>query len=143
MSEKPWRFRGALAELDGNGRAFLCRRDSARDLSVRERTSQIISRVRQGGDGAVRELALELDGVRLETLEVPRRLWRTALSELPPGLRGALERAAANIARAHRAPQENIDRQVGRLADVDYLPLVVAEEIDARLRRHRFHPLEK
>ncbi|HME91316.1 MAG TPA: histidinol dehydrogenase [Myxococcaceae bacterium] len=103
MSDQPWRFRGALAELDREGRAFLCRRDSARDPSVRERTRQIISQVRQGGDGALRALALELDGVRLDSLEVPRRLWGTALRELQPELRSALERAAANIARAHRA----------------------------------------
>jgi len=103
VSDQPWRFRGALAELDREGRAFLCRRDSARDPSVRERTRQIISQVRQGGDGALRALALELDGVRLDSLEVPRRLWGTALRELQPELRSALERAAANIARAHRA----------------------------------------
>src|SRR5262249_61030892 len=44
-----------------------------------------------------------LDGARLESLEVPRKLWRRALDELQENLRKALERSAANIERAHRA----------------------------------------
>ena len=103
MTVEPCRFRGPLAQLSRADRAFLLERGGARDATVRERTSQILSRVRSGGDGALRELALELDGVRLECLEVPRELWRTALEELPVALRSALARAAANIACAHRA----------------------------------------
>jgi histidinol dehydrogenase len=59
--------------------------------------------VRRDGDAALRALALELDGTRLESLEVPRRAWRRALGALDPALRAALERASANICAAHAA----------------------------------------
>jgi histidinol dehydrogenase len=94
---------GALGDLSTDDRAFLCVRSTSRDAAVRDRTAQIISRVRSEGDPALRALAAELDGARLDSLEVPRDLWRRALAELQPALRRALERAAANIERAHRA----------------------------------------
>ena len=94
---------GALGDLSTDDRAFLCVRSTSRDAVVRDRTAQIISRVRSEGDPALRALAAELDGARLDSLEVPRDLWRRALAELQPALRRALERAAANIERAHRA----------------------------------------
>jgi histidinol dehydrogenase len=59
--------------------------------------------VRQGGDEALRALAVELDGVELDALEVPRARWQAALDQLPRPLRQALERSARNIERVHRA----------------------------------------
>ena len=78
-------------------------RSTSVDATIRDRTAVVIARVRQGGDTALRALALELDGVALESLEVPRRSWRRALDSLEPGLRHALERAAANIGAVHHA----------------------------------------
>jgi histidinol dehydrogenase len=63
----------------------------------------IVARVRHDGDAALRALALELDGVRLESLEVPRAAWRRALESLDPALRRAMERCATNVVSAHRA----------------------------------------
>jgi histidinol dehydrogenase len=103
MSRARLRLTGALADLTADERAFLFNRSTSRDPLVRERTAQIIGRVKSAGDAALRALAAELDGARLESLEVPREAWRRALSELLPPLRKALERAAANIERAHRA----------------------------------------
>jgi histidinol dehydrogenase len=51
----------------------------------------------------LRSLASELDGAHLQSLEVPRDEWQKAFRKLNPGLRSALEHAAANIERAHRA----------------------------------------
>jgi len=83
-------------------RALFDRSTSSSD-SVRNRTAAIITRVRREGDTALRALALELDGVTLDSLEVPRRAWRRALDSLDPSLRRALERAAENIRAAHAA----------------------------------------
>ena len=48
-------------------------------LSPPEVVELIINRVRENGDSAVRDLALRLDGVELDSLEVPSSL----ISEIP------------------------------------------------------------
>jgi histidinol dehydrogenase len=78
-------------------------RSTSADDAIRDRTTAILARVRREGDAALRAMALELDGVALERLEVPRRLWSRALGSLDSALRRALERAAGNIRAAHRA----------------------------------------
>jgi histidinol dehydrogenase len=78
-------------------------RSSASDSPVRERTAELIARVRRDGDVTLRSLAKELDGVTLESLEVPKEAWVGALNGLSPALRGALDRAAANIRCVHQA----------------------------------------
>jgi histidinol dehydrogenase len=103
MSGRWLKLTGSLGDLSAEDRAFLCVRSTSRDAAVRERTAQIISRVRAEGDVALRALAAELDGAKLDSVEVPRDLWRRALEELQPPLRRALERAAGNIERAQRA----------------------------------------
>jgi histidinol dehydrogenase len=97
------RLTGPLADLNPEQRSLLLNRSASRDPAVRERTAQIIARVRSDGDAALRALAAELDGARLDSLEVPRELWRDALQKMEAPLRSALTRAAANIERAHRA----------------------------------------
>lgn len=59
--------------------------------------------MRREGDDALFALAEQFDGVRLESLEVPHAQLRRALDAVEPGLRRAMERAAENIARVHRA----------------------------------------
>jgi histidinol dehydrogenase len=98
------RATGALASLDvATRRAITDRTLSGGESLVRERTADIIARVRQGGDDALRAMAKEFDGAALESLEVPRALWTDALNGLDPDLRAALERSARNIAAVHSA----------------------------------------
>jgi histidinol dehydrogenase len=97
------RFSGALAALSAGDVDALLDRSTPSDGAVREATTGIIRRVRATGDEALYALARELDGVELETLEVPRARWAAAFDSLAPDLRRAMERAAANIARVHRA----------------------------------------
>jgi histidinol dehydrogenase len=97
------RWTGACAELAAADRRALLERTAAIDAAVGERTASIVARVRREGDGALRELAHELDGVDLEVLEVPRARWQSALGALPAALRAALERSAGNVERVHRA----------------------------------------
>jgi len=99
-----FRYRGPLSELDAPTRRLLMERGgSAADPAVRERTAQIIDRVRQGGDGAILGLIRALDNVQLEQFEVPRAQMTRALANLEPQLRAAMERAARNIQAVHEA----------------------------------------
>ncbi len=95
------RFTGRVENLSPADRSALFDRQDASDALVRERTSAIVQRVRRGGDRALRALALELDDVSLQELEVPRATCDRALATLPSPLRSALERAAANIRAVH------------------------------------------
>ena len=93
---------GALADTASRLCPLLDRATSS-DPAVLARTAEIIARVRADGDDALRALARELDGVELAALEVDGALLRRALDALDPALRRAMERAARNIAAAHRA----------------------------------------
>ena len=97
------RWTGSCEALSGADRRALFDRTAGIDAAIGERTSSIIARVRRDGDDALRALAVELDGVELESLEVPKARWRSALDSLPGPLRQALERSARNIERVHRA----------------------------------------
>jgi histidinol dehydrogenase len=97
------RWTGSCDALGGADRRALFDRTAGIDAAIGERTSSIIARVRRDGDDALRALAVELDGVELESLEVPEARWRSALDSLPGPLRQALERSARNIERVHRA----------------------------------------
>jgi len=104
MSESvEFAFGGSIAALSRDERRRLLDRGTSSDDEVRARVADIVARVRRGGDVALRALALELDGARLESLEVPRIVWRRALDSLDPALLRAMERCAANVALAHRA----------------------------------------
>ncbi len=94
---------GALRELPRDLRAQLLERGTADDAEVAGTVTAIIRRVRRDGDAALRMLAAELDGVSLGALEVPRVRWHRAAGDLTPAVRGALERAARNIAAVHQA----------------------------------------
>jgi histidinol dehydrogenase len=93
----------AARELTPGDERILFDRSTSTDAAITARTAAIIARVRRDGDVALREMAREFDGVALSLLEVTRDEWDAALAALDSGLRQALERAARNIATAHRA----------------------------------------
>lgn len=64
---------------------------------------QIIERVREQGDDAVRAFTLEFDGCRIDDLRVPAGELAAALNGLDPSLREALEQSAARIRGYHEA----------------------------------------
>lgn len=97
-----FRVRGALRDA-GQDIAAIMDRSTSNDQVIRARTAEIIERVRSGGDAELFALARELDGVELESLEIGSAVVRRALDGLEPALRAAMERAAGNIATAHRA----------------------------------------
>ena len=103
MTVARFALRGALGEIGRAGRALLTERGFASDPEVCQRVTRILERVRVEKDVALRALARELDGVELDELEVPRAALVGALDTLDPQLRRAMERAASNIGRVHRA----------------------------------------
>ena len=97
------RFRGAAKALTDAEQRQLFDRSLSVDEGVARRTGEIIARVRAYGDQALFALARELDGVDLDSLEIPRRTIRAALDRIAPPLRRALERSMSNTASVHRA----------------------------------------
>ena len=80
----------------------LVRRRSLTD-EVRARTQALLLDVQRRGDAALLDLTERFDGVRLERTSVSKPAMKAALDNLDPGLRTALETAAAHIEAAHRA----------------------------------------
>jgi len=103
VSTASLKYRGPLAVLSAEDRRRLLDRSGESDALVASRTRDIIARVRRDGDRALLEMARELDRATLTAVEVPRARWEAALASLDPKVRGALERAARNIAKAHAA----------------------------------------
>ena len=97
------RARGPLASLDAPTLQAIVDRASTTDMTVRSRTTEIISRVRKEGDSALVAFARDFDRVELPTIEVPRTAWDSALASLNAELRRVLERSARNIAAVHEA----------------------------------------
>jgi histidinol dehydrogenase len=68
---------------------------------ISERVKQILRLVRRGGDRALRELTLEIEGREVGALEVSREEFDLAESKVPAPLRDAIETAARNIRLFH------------------------------------------
>ncbi|HJQ52224.1 MAG TPA: histidinol dehydrogenase [Gemmatimonadaceae bacterium] len=98
-----FRYTGALSALSADERAALLRRRSSTSAPVRERTAEIVRRVREDGDRALLEMAATFDGVSLESIEVPRAARQKALELVDAAVRAALTRAARNIELFHSA----------------------------------------
>jgi histidinol dehydrogenase len=97
------RFRGPIESLSETDARALFDRTTPASADVAGETARIIADVRARGDAALRDMARRFDRVELDALEVSRRTIQRALDATPPALRGALERAAANIESVHRA----------------------------------------
>ena len=79
----------------------LCRRPSDVNPVVRERVEAIVSRVREGGDEALKALAAEIDGFVPERFEVSAEEIREASELVPKEVKDAIAAAAANIRAFH------------------------------------------
>ena len=63
----------------------------------------IVNRVREGGDRAIRELTVQLEGIELDELEVPRSAIADSYDQVPDDLQEALSEAACRIREFHEA----------------------------------------
>lgn len=92
------------------------------------RVADIIARVRDDGDRALRELTMEIDGVRLTDLEVAPAELDAAAASLSPAQRAAIEAAARNIETFHRA-------QIPAPIDLETMPGVRCQRVSRPIRR--------
>ena len=98
------------------------------DDRLRDAVAAILSRVRAGGDKALRELTRELDRVDLADILVSQREFDAAPASLESSDRTAIRMAAVNIARFHR-PQRP------RPLSVETTPGVVCERLTRPIAR--------
>ncbi len=94
---------GPVATLDAGARRLLLERAQRGHDGIGSTVGALLQAVRDDGDVALRAMAATYDGVVLDDFEIPRDAWRSALRGLDPNVRGAMERAARNIAAAQRA----------------------------------------
>lgn len=81
----------------------LCLRPSSENPGVRQAVGKILERVREGGDAALKELALEIDGRAPETVRVSMERIKAASDAVSPALKEAVADAAKNIEAFHSA----------------------------------------
>ncbi len=99
----------------------------ASDSILQERVDGILSRVRDGGDSAVRELALQFGDEPPERFELDRDSIAAACARVSWETRGIIERAAENIATVARAVADLIKpvrvEQDGFVVGVEFRPV--------------------
>lgn len=81
----------------------LCTRAAADDGSIKERVENIIRRVIDGGDEALKALWKEIDGVTLDRLEVSGEEFAEASQAVSDDVKRAIAEACANIRKFHSA----------------------------------------
>lgn len=90
--------------LDGDGRQQALRRPAReRCGDIADTVATLIDEVRTGGDAALRELTLRLDGAALDSLAVSEAEFDAACAAVPAALLEAIDGAAGRINRFHRA----------------------------------------
>lgn len=84
-------------------------------LTALETVARIVREVREGGDDAVRRIALSIEGSAPAALEAPRDAIESAAAALDPRVADALELAADRIRRYHEAamPRDWMDFAAG------------------------------
>lgn len=128
-----------VAELSPDERASLFERDAG-VADVRGDVRDIVSRVREEGDVAVREFCREFDGVEVGNIDVTDAAER-AYDEIDDDVREAIETAAANVRQFHERQMPD-DWRESFDGDADGAP----GESGALGRRElgrRFRPLER
>lgn len=93
----------SLENLTVARRGSILRREAQAVDTIADSVSAILDDVAKRGDSALKELALRLDDVSLDSLEVPRERWAEALDSIDPALLAAMKRAIRNIESVQRA----------------------------------------
>src|SRR5688572_30318342 len=83
--------------------AALCERPQLELGFLESSVCNIMNRVKNSGDEALREITLQFDKVELNSLQVPEVEINAAANSLSAELKNAIEQAAANIKKFHAA----------------------------------------
>ena len=81
--------------------ADLCRRAEQDNSLIAERVDAILERVEREGDAALKNLAMEIDGVKLENLKVSDAEFCTARDKVKDEVKAAIDVAIKNITSFH------------------------------------------
>lgn len=81
----------------------LCDRRMDDDSQIEERVKDIIERVANSGDIALCGLASEIDGIRIQNIEVAQNEFDEVVESVAEPLRNAIEKAMQNIVNFHTA----------------------------------------
>jgi histidinol dehydrogenase len=115
-------------KLSQEERAEALKRPAQADAArISEVAREIIARVRAGGDGALLSLTEQLDGVRLQSLQVTPQEFDCAERSLKADQHAAIERAIGNIRRFHAA-------QIAAPVRVETSPGVLCERFSVPIR---------
>jgi histidinol dehydrogenase len=117
--------RRLLSSLDGGQRDAVLDRDVGID-EVRDDVTDIVEAVRERGDGALVEFGRRFDGVEIERIDITDET-RSAVEDLDPDVRGAIESAIENVRAFH-------ERQVR----TDW-----TDDFDGRTLGRQFRPIER
>jgi histidinol dehydrogenase len=79
----------------------LANRSAETPPSIEAAARDVIHQVRRRGDAAVRELTEKFEKRGIDALELPREQWTDGASRCKPGVRVAIERAAARVRKFH------------------------------------------
>ncbi len=79
----------------------LCDRSAETPPSIEAAARDVIQQVRRRGDAAVRELTEKFEKRAVDALELPRAAWVEQAARTTPGVRLAIERAAARVRKFH------------------------------------------
>ncbi|MGM0590745.1 MAG: histidinol dehydrogenase [Halobacteriota archaeon] len=131
-----------IADLSPAEREALFDRDAGID-AVRGDVRDIVERVRDEGDVAVREFCREFDGVEVGNLDITD-LAERAHADLDDETRTAIQRAAANVRQFHerQIPVDWRESFDGRVSDVNAASGAQRTSGGRELGR-RFRPLER
>jgi histidinol dehydrogenase len=101
-----------LADLDPAERRAILQRSAVPDPELRQAAAAIVEQIRNGGDAALRTANAAYGGGAVDdTIRVDEATLSRALVSLDPEVRIALEKATANIRKAH-APQRPVDESI-------------------------------
>ncbi|AKH98151.1 histidinol dehydrogenase [Halanaeroarchaeum sulfurireducens] len=114
-----------LADLGSERRRALFERDAGVD-AIRSQVRDIVDRVREAGDAAIREFSREYDGVEVGDPDITGQVER-AYDSVDPDVLDAIETAAANIREFHE----------------EQVPTDWRADFDGRELGRRFRPIER
>lgn len=83
--------------------SLMARGEATHSGELESRVSVIVERVKSGGDGALRQLSGEIEGVEILDFKVSPEQVREASSKVSSELKAAIEVAASNIRKFHAA----------------------------------------
>jgi histidinol dehydrogenase len=92
-----------IKELSKQDIHTLCLRQLEDDGSIRERVSEIVIRVKQDGDEALKAFSVQFDKVELHKLYLDQAELAAIAADIPPDVKEAIDVAYSNIKRFHEA----------------------------------------